>query len=162
MIAALRASMLHLAAAEADGAITTWLSAEDVRKVRSELGPQIELVARLFVIPTEDASVARAMGRRLLTNYLPVPAYTAFHDWLGRGEALRPMNEAWAAGDRKRANEAIPDHVVDELIVHGSPAQCRDHIRSYVDNGLNTPVIEIVNPGGDPEQLVRALSPRGR
>ena len=48
-----------------------------------------------------------------------MPAYAAFHDWLGRGEVLRPMQDAWAAGDRKGALAAIPDHLVDELVVHG-------------------------------------------
>ncbi|MGH3437836.1 MAG: LLM class F420-dependent oxidoreductase [Sciscionella sp.] len=159
MLAALRPGMLGLAAREADGAITNWLSAEDVRTVRAEIGPDLELAARIFVCPTEDADAARKLGRMMISSYLTVPVYAAFHDWLGRAEALRPMHEAWAAGDRAMANTAIPDEVVDQLIVHGSPQQCRERVRSYVDNGLTTPVMALLPTGGDPIEQVRALAP---
>jgi hypothetical protein len=85
--------------------------------------------------------------------------YAAFHDWLGR-EELRPMQDAWTAGDRAGANAAVPDHVVDELIVHGSAEKCREHVAQYVENGLDTPVISVLPTGGDPQDLVRALAPK--
>ncbi|WP_091449254.1 LLM class F420-dependent oxidoreductase [Actinokineospora iranica] len=160
MLAALRPGMLRLAAREADGAITNWLAAADVPKVRAEIGPDAELVARIFVCPTEDAEAARGLGRLLISSYLTVPVYAAFHDWLGRGDLLRPMHEAWAAGDRRGANAAIPDTVVDDLIVHGSPEACRERIQSYVDAGLTTPAIAVLPTGADPADLVRALAPK--
>ncbi|MEO5878362.1 MAG: LLM class F420-dependent oxidoreductase [Streptosporangiaceae bacterium] len=144
VLAALRPGMLRLAAREADGAITNWLGPQDVPKVRAELGEGRELIARIFVCPTDDREEARALGRWLITSYLNVPVYRAFHEWLGRGEALRPMNEAWAAGDRQGALTAIPDEVVDDLIVHGSPAECRARIEEYVANGLDTPVLMVL------------------
>ncbi|GGU96842.1 LLM class F420-dependent oxidoreductase [Actinomadura cremea] len=160
VLAALRPGMLRLAAREADGAITNWLAPKDVRTVRSELGADPELIARLFVCPTENADEARAIGRWMIAAYMTVPVYRAFHEWLGRGEALRAMNEAWAAGDRKKALEVIPDEVVDDLIVHGSPAQCRARVREYVDDGLTTPVLAIVPTKDLPAaEAVRALAP---
>jgi probable F420-dependent oxidoreductase len=160
MLAALRPGMLRLAAREADGAITNWLAATDVPKVRAEIGPDVELAARIFVCPTEDADAARGLGRMLISSYLTVPVYAAFHDWLGRGEALAPMHEAWAAGDRQKANQVIPDAVVDELVIHGSLDSCREQVQSYVDNGLTTPIIALLPTGGDPFEQVRALAPR--
>ncbi|TNC27714.1 LLM class F420-dependent oxidoreductase [Amycolatopsis alkalitolerans] len=160
MLAALRPGMLRLAAKEADGAITNWLAPSDVPKVRGEIGPDVELVARIFVAPTEDVDAARALGRMLISSYLTVPVYAAFHEWLGRGDALAEMNELWAAGDRKGANAAIPDEVVDELIVHGSPAECRERLESYVENGLTTPVISVLPTGGDPLDHATSLAPR--
>jgi probable F420-dependent oxidoreductase len=160
MLAALRPGMLKLAATEADGAITNWLSAEDVRTVRGVIGPDVELAARVFVCPTEDVEAARGLGRLLISSYLTVPAYAAFHDWLGRKEILAPMHEAWAAGDRAAANAAIPDEVVDALVVHGSPAKCREHVARYVQNGLDTPAIAVLPTGADPVEMVRALAPK--
>ncbi|HEX3593361.1 MAG TPA: LLM class F420-dependent oxidoreductase [Pseudonocardiaceae bacterium] len=161
MLAALRPGMLKLAATEADGAITNWLSPGDVRTVRAEIGPDLELAARIFVCPTEDVDAARGLGRLLISSYLTVPVYAAFHDWLGRGEILKPMHEAWAARDRAGANAAIPDEVVDDLIVHGSPAACRDRVAEYVANGLHTPAIAILPTGADPVEMARALAPAG-
>jgi probable F420-dependent oxidoreductase len=159
VLAALRPGMLKLAAREADGAITNWLAPSDVPTVRAALGTDAELVARVFVCPTEDKDAARGLGRLLLSSYLTVPAYAAFHDWLGRGDDLRAMHEAWAAGDRARANAVIPDHVVDDLIVHGSPAECREKVAAYVEAGLDTPVVAVLPNGADQAELVRALAP---
>jgi probable F420-dependent oxidoreductase len=160
VLAALRPGMLRLAAREADGAITNWVSPQDVRKVRAELGERTELIARLFVMVSQDAARVREVARRMLAGYLTVPVYAAFHEWLGRGEVLRPMHEAWAAGDRQAAVKAIPDEVVDDLIVHGDAATCRARIREYVASGLDTPVLAPLS-GGDVllDQAVRELAP---
>lgn len=158
MLAALRPNMLRLAGREADGAITNWLGADDVPKVRAELGDK-ELAARIFVCPTENAEAARGLGRMLISTYLTVPAYAAFHDWLGRGELLRPMHEAWQAGDRRKAAEVIPDEVVDDLVVHGSVDRCRARVAEYAANGVDTPVIAVLPTGADQLDLVRALAP---
>jgi probable F420-dependent oxidoreductase len=161
-LAALRPGMVRLAAALADGAITNWLSPADVPTVRAVAGPDCELIARIFVCPTADIDAARAVGRRMIAAYLTVPVYAAFHAWLGRGEVLRPMQEAWAAGDRRRALELIPDEVVDELVVHGSLDACRERIAEYHATGLDTPVIMVVPmPGVDEAAAVRGLTPVG-
>ena len=90
-----------------------------------------------------------------------MPVYAEFHRWLGRGDQLQGMWDAWKAGDRKAALAEIPDQVVDDLIVHGSPAQCRKTIQSYFDHGVTTSSLAIMPL--DPElnywQAVRDLSP---
>jgi probable F420-dependent oxidoreductase len=157
-LAALRPGMVRLAAAEAGIAITNWLSPADVPRVREVAGPDTELVARIFVCPTEDLETARHIGRRAIAAYLTVPVYAAFHEWLGRGEVIAPMLAAWNAGDRRRALDAIPDQLVDELMVHGSLEHCRERVAEYQANGLDTPVISITpTPGLDLAEAVRRL-----
>ena len=90
------------------------------------------VAARIFVCPSEDAAAVRAIGRRAIAAYLNVTVYAEFHRWLGRAPALQGMWDAWQAGDRKAALAAIDDDLVDQLIVHGSPAACREQIRRYV------------------------------
>jgi probable F420-dependent oxidoreductase len=165
LLAALRPGMLRLAGREADGAITNLLSPVDVPQVAAELhaaGEGKELVARLFVCPTGDRDYARAVGRRLLSTYLNVPVYAAFHRWLGRGDGLAPMWSAWEAGDLRAANAAIPDEVVDDLLVHGTPEQCRARLERYVAAGITTPVLALLpsEPAGDGARVVapRALA----
>ena len=161
LVAGLRPGMLHMAARESEGAIINWLSADDVTKVAAEVGPGKELVCRIFVCPNEDADVVRASARFAIAAYLTVPVYAAFHDWLGRGPRLAAMKDAWVAGDRKAAVAAIPDDVVDELVVWGSPDKCREHIARYVANGVTTPVLAVLPFGLDLREAVMSLAPRG-
>jgi probable F420-dependent oxidoreductase len=139
LVAALREGMLRLAGRDGDGAIINWLSADDVKTVVPHVGPDKEIVARIFVLPVEDAGMARAVGKRAIASYLTVPVYAAFHEWLGRGDELKDLWRLWKEGDRKAAADSIPDHVVDQLLVWGSPEQCREHIQRYIDNGVTTP-----------------------
>ncbi|GAB2812461.1 LLM class F420-dependent oxidoreductase [Actinocorallia aurea] len=159
-LAALRPAMLALASREADAAITNWVSPEDVRKVRAEFGHTKPLLSPLCVLPTEDAALARTVARRLLTAYLTVPAYRAFQDWLGRAPDLKAMHEAWSAGDRASALSALPDKVIDALIIRGSPATCRSRLHEYLEAGLTTPIIGLAPyPGLNVPAAIRALAP---
>jgi probable F420-dependent oxidoreductase len=159
-LAALRPGMIRLAAKEADAAITNWLAPADVPQVREVAGDDIELIARVFVCPTTDAAIARTIGRRVLAAYLTVPVYAKFHEWLGRGERLAPMHEAWSSGDRKGALAAIPDEVVDDLVVHGSLEACRERVAEYQEQGLDTPVISLLPaPGVETTEAIRKLAP---
>ncbi len=185
LIAALRQGMLRLAGREGDGAILNWLSADDVKTVapivhaaaapagrskrpqaaRSEAKPSevrkdVEIVARIFVCPNPDTDKVRAMARFAVNAYLNVPVYAAFHEWLGREGLLGAMWQKWREGDRKGAAAAIPDEVVDELIVHGPPEKCREHIQRYVANGVTTPVLALLPLGIDARQASRDLAPR--
>ena len=166
LVAALREGMLRLAGREADGAIINWLSADDVRQVVPVVrdaagGDEREIVARIFCCPSENADVVRAAARYAIAAYLNVPVYAQFHEWLGRGPQLQGMWDAWKAGDRKAALAEIPDEVVDALVVHGSPEQCRKTIQAYFDNGVTTTSLAIMPL--DPElnywDAVRGLSP---
>ena len=72
------------------------------------------------------------------------------------------MWDTWAAGDRRRRVAAIPDHVVDELIVHGSADECREHIDRYHANGVTTSTISIMGFAGiDLVEAARSLAPAG-
>jgi probable F420-dependent oxidoreductase len=166
LIAALREGMLRLAAREGDGVIINWLAPTDVTKVTDVVraaagGDEKEIVCRIFVCPSDNAEVVRQAGRYVIAAYMNVPVYAAFQDWLGRGDELRPMWDAWKAGDRKAALAAIPDSVVDDLIVHGPPADCRARIQSYFDNGVTTTSLAILplDPDLQHWDAVRALAP---
>ncbi len=159
LLGALRPRMLRLAGEAADGAVLNWLAPSDVGRCRAEVGPGKTIAARLFVLPTEDAETARAIGRRMISSYLTVPAYAEFHRWLGRAEALTPMWEAWAAGDRRRANEVIPDEVVDDLVIHGSYEACRARVREYLDAGVDAATLALVGVR-DLDAALEGLAPR--
>ena len=162
LVAALRPGMLKLAGREGDGAIINWLSADDVKTVVPYVGEGKEIVARIFVLPTTDRDLVRLVGRRAIAAYLNVPVYAKFHEWLGRGEMLQPMWDAWKAGDRAAATEAIPDSLLDEIIVHGSTDEIREHLARFAANGVTTPAPAILGSGEAVREVVRALAPNGQ
>lgn len=175
-VAALREGMLNVAGEVGDGAIINWLSADDckksiqvVRDAAKAAGRDpntVEITARLMVNvdpPTPDADIGR---RRLINAYLNVPVYKAFHQWLGRSEALRGMWEAWDGGDRKGAVAAIPDQVVSDLVVHGTAEERNAHVQRYLDAGVDTAFLNWFSVNPDPAvrreltlQAMREMAP---
>jgi probable F420-dependent oxidoreductase len=159
LVAALRPRMLRLAGDEADGAIVNWLSAEDVATVAPYVGGK-EIVARIFVAPTDDFDHVRSIAARMITSYLTVGAYAKFQEWLGRGPLLQPMWDAWATGDRARALELVPDEVIDALIVWGSPTRIRERVEAYAAHGVTTTAPAILGRGDAVRDTIRALAPQ--
>ncbi len=154
-VAALRPGMLRVAGEVADGAIINWLSAEDARKSitvvrdaaeRAGRDPEaVEIVARCFMCVDPPSDAADLGMRRTINAYLNVPVYEAFHRWLGRSEALAPMWDAWAAGDRRGAVAAIPTGVVNDLVLNGDVSTRRAAIQAYFDAGVDAVTLYLLS-----------------
>jgi alkanesulfonate monooxygenase SsuD/methylene tetrahydromethanopterin reductase-like flavin-dependent oxidoreductase (luciferase family) len=152
-VAALRPGMLKVAGETADGAVLNWLSPGDVptsvrvvRDAARQAGRDpltIEITARLIINVDPPTPQSDQVIRRHIAAYLNVPVYRAFHEWLGRTPDLAPMWDAWSRGDRKGAVAAIPEHVVDDLIIRGSMAQIRASIERYLDAGIDTAFLSL-------------------
>jgi len=175
-VAALRPGMLRVAGEAADGAVLNWLSPDDVpksvgvvREAARKAGRDpdgIEITARLMIHVDPPTPESDLVVRRHITGYLNVPVYRAFHEWLGRTEALLPMWKAWSRGDRKGALAAIPERVVQDLIIRGSMADIRAGIRRYLEAGIDTAFLSLSTLEPDPARkrqalldAVRALAP---
>ena len=129
VVAALRGRMLGLAAEVAEGTFTNLLPLSGVPQVVEAFGaPDKELACRFFCVPQpEDEGLAFA--KFMFVAYATVPVYAAFYRWLGWGERIEPMVEAWNARERQRALELVPDELVREIYLFGSPAQMRERLR---------------------------------
>jgi probable F420-dependent oxidoreductase len=175
-VAALRPGMLRVAGEVGDGVVINWLSAEDVpksiavvRDAASAAGRDpaaIEITARLIIHVDPPSPASDLAVRRHFTAYLNVPVYRAFQEWLGRTEALSPMWRAWARGDRKTALAAVPEHVMNELIIRGSMEDIRANVRRYLDAGVDTAFLQLSSIEPDPaarrhvlRSAIRALAP---
>ncbi|MCH8025342.1 MAG: LLM class F420-dependent oxidoreductase [Chloroflexi bacterium] len=164
-VAALQERMLRLAGSEGDGVIINWLTPDDVPKVVAVAkdaaraagrdADALEVVCRIMVLPTENEELARFVARRAVAGYLTTPVYGGFHAWLGRGEALRPMQEAWDAGDRKAATELAPEELIDGIFVTGGVQSCLDQIEEYCRNGVTVPVLNLMSVEPDADARVQ-------
>jgi len=160
VVAALRGKMLALAAELGDGAFTNFLPLSGTRQVAEAFGaPDKELLCRFFCFPADEEE-ALPQARRMLVAYATVPVYTAFFRWLGWGERIDPMVAAWEDGDRARALELVPDELVREVFVFGSPDAQHERLRAFADGGITTFVL---SPLCAPEELqgfIDGLAPR--
>ena len=164
-IAALQERMLRLAGSEGDGVIINWLTPDDVPKVVAVAkdaaraagrdADALEVVCRIMVLPTENEELARFVARRAVAGYLTTPVYGGFHAWLGRGEALRPMQKACDAGDRKAATELAPEELIEGIFVTGGVQSCLDQIEEYCRNGVTLPVLNLMSVEPDADARVK-------
>ncbi|MDX6654281.1 MAG: hypothetical protein QOH18_991, partial [Solirubrobacterales bacterium] len=102
VLAALRGKMLELAVEQADGAFTNFLPLDGLPQVVAPLADapdDFELLCRFFCLPGPREEV-EPVARYMFSTYITVPVYTEFYKWLGWGERIQPMLDAWNAGDR--------------------------------------------------------------
>jgi probable F420-dependent oxidoreductase len=159
VIAALRGKMLALAAEAGDGAFTNFLPLSGARQVAQAFGARDkELLCRFFCFPQPEADALPA-ARRMLLAYATVPVYTAFFRWLGWGERIDPMVEAWEAGDRGRALELVPDDLVREVFVFGDGPAQHERLREFADAGIRTFVLAPACEPGEWPAVIDALAP---
>ncbi|HVP01081.1 MAG TPA: LLM class F420-dependent oxidoreductase [Solirubrobacteraceae bacterium] len=150
VIAALRGRMLRLAAEIGDGAFTNFLPLSGLPRIVAELRAgeaaagraegSTELACRFFCIP-QPAEEGLATARFLFSAYATVPVYTAFFRWLGWGDQLDPMVEAWRGGDRKAALDLVPDELVREIFVFGSFTEQRARLTEFEAGGISTLIL---------------------
>jgi probable F420-dependent oxidoreductase len=161
ILAALRGKMLKLAVEKADGAFTNFLPLAGLPKVAEQLddAPEgFEVLCRFFCIPGEREQV-EPLARFMFSSYVTVPVYEAFYRWLGYGEKIDVMVEAWNAKDRQKAAEEAPWDLIEEMFIFGEPAQMKDRLNAFVEGGITLPVITPITTPDKLGELIDGLAP---
>jgi probable F420-dependent oxidoreductase len=164
VIAALRERMLQTAGELGDGAFLNFLPLAsvdtvlaEVRKGEAEAGKeegQTETFCRFFCLQG-DPEQTIGLARWMFCAYATVPVYEQYFRWLGYGEAIDPMVEAWRGGDRAKALELAPAELIEDIFVLGDPDAQRARVEAFQDAGVDVPVLLMV-PGGGPGERVGA------
>jgi probable F420-dependent oxidoreductase len=152
VLAALRGKMLQLAVEQADGAFTNFLPLDGLPQVVEGIAgaaPDFDLLCRFFCVPGTREEV-EPIARFMFSSYITVPVYTEFYRWLGWGERIQPMLDAWAAGDRQKAAAEAPWEAIEQMFIFGSPEEMKERLDAFVAGGITTPVLTMVTP---PEKL---------
>lgn len=161
VLAALRGKMLELAVERASGAFTNFLPLGGLPKVTAQLdgAPEgFELLCRFFCLPGEREAV-EPLARFMFSSYITVPVYAAFYRWLGYGEQIAPMIEAWESGDRQAAAAAAPWELIEEMFIFGTAAEMRERIDSFVAGGITLPILTPITTPDKLGELIDALAP---
>jgi probable F420-dependent oxidoreductase len=168
-VAALRERMLRLGGAIGDGVFVNFLPLSSlpaviaqIRAGESEAGrPEggSDVLCRFFCIP-QPPEQGLPLARWMFAAYATVPVYEAFFRWLGWGEAIDPMVEAWSSGDRERARELAPEELIREIFIFGEPDEQKARFAEFVAGGITTPVLTPICPPEQIASLIGELAPK--
>jgi probable F420-dependent oxidoreductase len=167
-IAALRSKMLALGGELADGVFVNFLPLSATERVVAEIatgerraGKQAgttDVVCRFFCLP-QPIEAGLPLARWMFAAYGTVPVYAAFFRWLGWGELLDPMVEAWERGERDAARELAPEELIREIFIFGSAGEQRERLERFAAAGIRTLVL---TPIAAPDQLPELISALAR
>src|SRR5918912_167259 len=175
-IAALRERMLQTAGELGDGAFVNYTPLAGLPRIMDEIRTgeaaagkepgSTDVLCRFFCIQG-DPEQGLGLARWMFAAYATVPVYENFFRWLGYGDAIDPMVEAWRAKDRTKALELVPMDLVEDIFILGDAEAQRARLDAYVQGGITTPVllpIPVVPPGtpvsaGTFVELVESLAP---
>lgn len=177
-VAALREKMLRTAGEVGDGTFVNFTPLAGLPKIMAEIEKgaaaagrepgTTDVLCRFFCLQG-DPEQALPLASWMFAAYATVPVYEKYFRWLGYGDAIDPMVEAWRAKDRAKAVELVPRDLVEDIFILGDADAQRARLRQYVDGGITTPVlmpVPIVAPGtpvGADKyvRLVESLAPNG-
>jgi probable F420-dependent oxidoreductase len=161
VLAALRGKMLKLAVEKADGAFSNYLPLSSLPQVAEQLdgAPEgFELLCRFFCLPGEREQI-EPLARFMLASYGTVPVYAEFLRWLGYGDQIAEMCEAWDARDRERAVAAAPWELIEEIFILGTPEQMRERLEQFVEGGVTLPILTPITTPDRFGEMIEALAP---
>ena len=159
-LAALGPKMLGLANEMADG-VALYLATEEGVRIARDAAPGKEIIERIMCCPDEPIDEVRNLVKWLITPYLAVPAYNNFIAAQGYDDVASKLMTSWTNGDRDAAREAIPDELVDKLVLIGPSGKCKERIAEFREAGLGTPILAFLSQHGAPavESAFRAMAP---
>lgn len=107
----------------------------------------IEVVSRLHVLVTDDATMGRGLVRNVFGAYAATPGYNRCFEWIGFAEQAQQIREAFARGDRGGVAAAVTDELCDAMAVIGDLQTVRARVRAYAEQGVD---VCVINPLADP------------
>ncbi len=150
-LAAVNPLMLRLAGEIADSVLLAWLPARQLKQSLAEIAKgaaragrtlaDIDIGCYLHTMVTADRERALDQLRHVLLGYSQANTYIKGFRSFGYGDILEEVHSRWQAGDRAGAEAAIPDSMVEDLYILGTPEECHEQLNGFVEGGVNFPVV---------------------
>jgi len=153
LLAALGPRMRSVALERADGLVLNLVPLAEAAEIASvahlDRGEDYEVLIsqRICVDPTADD--LRSL-RREIASYCRVPAYAA--NFARLGVDIEPV----LAATSDDAADAIPDDLLHELVIVGSPQECRARVDAFLSAGV-TPLLAPVGAAARTANLIDRL-----
>jgi 5,10-methylenetetrahydromethanopterin reductase len=161
--------MMELTGEIADGVVLNYLVSPDYNKQAMEAlqtgankaGRKIEDIDRPQLVVCsvhEDRQTALDMAREMVTQYLGQQPHIMKASGVPQS-LLEKVGEVltWPATHEQvtAASKLVPDEIVQMLTASGTPAEAREQVRHYLNNGATCPILY---PLGDVHAMIDAFA----
>jgi F420-dependent oxidoreductase-like protein len=124
----------------------------------------IDVAPFVGVVPFDDVAMARAMIKPLVAFYIGGMGtyYHAMFCRYGFQETADRVRDLYNSGQRREANDAVSDALIDAIAICGPAAHCREQLQDWHRHGVGTALVNLP-PGAPPEMvetLLRDIAPR--
>jgi alkanesulfonate monooxygenase SsuD/methylene tetrahydromethanopterin reductase-like flavin-dependent oxidoreductase (luciferase family) len=144
--------MSEVAGAEADGVFVHLVNREMTERTREAVDrgaaaagrdpSEIELSNLIMVCMDDEPEAAyRAMRHWLVDFYLNMPSYRKVLERGGYADTASVIGDRLAVGDTAGAEAAIPDALLEEFTMVGTPADCERKLAEIVSWGTTMPIL---------------------
>jgi probable F420-dependent oxidoreductase len=161
------ALMLRTAGEIGDGVIVNYITPESFAPMLAHIHEgartagkpidNLDIACRIQVAIDPEEEIVRENLRRELTAYVTVPQYNKFFREIGYENEAHVALEAWNAGDRKKALQSMPDHMIEALYVLGTPTQIAKRLHAYEAAGITASTLQFTSFSPDPEEKRRRI-----
>ena len=150
-LAAVNRKMVELAWRKADGVIfylrPLTEMAETMRHMQK--GRRIQTTCQVITAVSEDGKAAIKRARLTLAFYISVgQIYREFLASSGYGMAIQRIYSEYCQGGLAAAASCIPDYMLKDLTICGTPEQCRASLARFCNTGIDDIIVQF-NPVGE-------------
>ncbi len=162
VLGALNPKMLALGGEVADGVLLNYLPAShvpwSVEQIRAGAAERSDGATATVYAYVHAGVTERAYGidnaRKDLFSYAVVDAYARNFERAGFGDSVAKVRERHAARDREGSVAAVSDDFVDAIDFMGTADEVSAFARSYVDAGVDVPILMPLPWGPDRRQVI--------
>ena len=110
---------------------------------------QIDVACQLITCMSHDAEKAIEQTKKTLAFYVSVGSiYREFLANNGFQNETKNIYEEYQKSGLKSNHELVPDSMLEQLAIYGTPDDCIKKLKKFKDAGLDLPIIQF-NPIGD-------------
>ena len=150
-LAAVNQKMIDLCWKIADGVIFYLRPLSELQKTinKMQTNREIDVSCQLITCVSNDTEKAIERVKKTLAFYVSVgEIYRKFLAKNGYGKETDTIYEEYKKSGLKSNHELVPESMIDQLCIYGTPEECIKKLKRFYETGINLPIIQF-NPVGN-------------
>ena len=159
-LAAINQKMVEMTWDIADGVIFYLRPKSEMKETISKMQKKKKIDTTLQIITCihEDEEKARNRAKKTLSFYIAVgKIYREFLQSTGYSDEVKIINEEYEKNGLDSLQELIPEKMLDDLCIAGTPATAIKKLDAFRDVGIDLPIIQF-NPIGNVKESFELLT----